>query len=425
MSPIRLPYGKSELWLESGALPVKAVLEPDSRLPQGRRTVQEALSHPIGTQRLCLLCRDIKHLLLITSDHTRPLPSKETLPPILEEARRYNPELEIKILVATGCHRGMTESEMMDRFGPELVERETIINHDAFQSDSMVYKGMLPSGGKLLLNNLVDWADLVAAEGFIEPHFFAGFSGGRKSILPGIAAGETVYGNHCAKFISSESARTGNLAGNPIHEDMVFAARQAGLAFILNVVLDHDKKMIAAFAGDPQQAHGEGCQFVLSLFRVQPVSADIVVTTNGGYPLDQNLYQAVKGLTAAEQCVVPGGVVIMLAECADGHGGDHFFHWFASGKAPQAILEEICETAMEDTRADQWQVQILARVLCKCTVIMVTREDNRQLVERMGMQFAHNLETAIAAAKKIAGEQASAVVIPDGVGIILEAPQGA
>lgn len=420
MDRIRMPYGSSELWLNPDELNVKAVLSPGGESVTGQKNISEVLGAPIGSKRLCELAKGKKRLLVITSDHTRPLPSRETLPLLLAEARKNEPDLEVKILIATGCHRGMTKAEMLDRFGPELTEQEDIQNHDAFDSAQMVRKGVLPSGGALYLNRLVDWAELVVAEGFIEPHFFAGFSGGRKSILPGIASRDTVYYNHCAQFIASPASRTGNLEGNPIHRDMVYASGRAKLAFILNVVLGHDKKIISAFAGDPEQAHAEGCAYVKSTFRARPVPAEIVITTNGGYPLDQNLYQAVKGLTAAEQCVKKGGIIVMLAECVDGHGGEGFYKWFADRRPPAQILADIAATPPEKTRPDQWQAQILARILCKSTVIFVTRHCNQALVENMGMRFAPDLKSAAVLAKGLAGSDACCTVIPDGVGIIVE-----
>lgn len=420
MESVRLPYGRSELLLDQDQLPVRAVLRPENYPLVGVKNVSEALEHPIGTGRLCEKCRSVKRLLILTSDHTRPLPSKETLPQLLAEARRCSPAIEIRILVATGCHRGMTRAEMLDKFGEELVRNEIIVNHDASQNGNMVWKGTLPSGGALYLNQLVDWADLVISEGFIEPHFFAGFSGGRKSVLPGIAARGSVHWNHCAQFIASPQCRAGNLQENPIHADMVYAARKAGLAFILNVVLDHGKKIIAAFAGDPEKAHTEGCVFVQERSRVQSVPSKLVITTNGGYPLDQNVYQCVKGLTAAERCVEHGGVIIMAAECADGHGGEAFYKWFAGKRAPREILESIMAVPMSETGTDQWQAQILARVLCICTVIMVTSGKNREIVESMGMLYAPSLAEAGSMAAQILGSVSPCVVIPDGVGVIVE-----
>jgi nickel-dependent lactate racemase len=277
----------------------------------------------------------------------------------------------------------------------------------------------LPSGGELWLNDLIDWADLIVAEGYIEPHFFAGFSGGRKSILPGIAGTETVLANHCAAFVASEHARTGNLRQNPIHRDMLFAAEKASLAFILNVALDANQKIIRAFAGHPDIAHQKGCDWVSRRANVKRQIADIVITSNGGYPLDQNIYQAVKGMTTAESCVREGGVIIMVAACEDGHGGDAFYHWFTEARTPAEVADRITCIAQKDTLPDQWEAQILARILKKCTVIMVTNQCDPQVVRGMHMLQAPDIDTALAMARKKVGENADIVVIPDGISVIV------
>jgi nickel-dependent lactate racemase len=343
----------------------------------------------------------------------------------LEEVRRKNPSTQVKILIATGCHRPTTYEEMLIKFGKELVDREEFINHNCRDIDNMVYKGLLPSGGELWVNSLVDWADVVISEGFIEPHFFAGFSGGRKSILPGIAAEKTVLANHCSKFIASNYARTGNLTNNPIHEDMMYAAKAAKLQFIMNVVIDSEKNIINAFAGDPLKAHEAGCDFVRKLSSVKSIrEADIVITSNGGYPLDQNIYQAVKGMTAAEACVKKGGVIIMVAACNDGHGGEEFYKWFADAKSPFEVAEKIAKIPQQDSIADQWEAQILARILCKSEVILVTDRCNRQMITNMHMKHADNLEQALALAKAKISTYAKVTIIPDGVAVIVENNSG-
>ena len=285
------------------------------------------------------------------------------------------------------------------------------------EEDDLVYKGSLR--GELWLNSLVEWADLTVAEGFIEPHFFAGFSGGRKSILPGIAGEKTVLANHCSEFIASPFARTGNLVGNPIHRDMLYASEAAGLNFILNVVLNGKKEIIGAFAGHPVKAHEEGCGFMKSLAMVDAAEADIVITSNGGYPLDQNIYQAVKGMTAAEACVKPGGVIIMAASCCDGHGGEDFYRWFADSASPAEVAEKISSIPRDKTLPDQWEAQILARVLMKVSVIMVADECSRNFIENMHMEYAPSLEQAVKDAGRIIGRDGDIVVIPDGVGVIM------
>lgn len=342
------------------------------------------------------------------------------MPLLLEEIRRGNPQAQIHILLATGMHRPTTREELLEKLGPDIVAKETLLIHDSQRDADMVCKGILPSGGELWLNRQVDWADLTLAEGFIEPHFFAGFSGGRKAVLPGIASHKTVLYNHNAQFIADPHAVRGSLDNNPLHRDMCFAAKAAGLAFILNVTLNGRKQVTAAFAGDREKAHLSGCAACLAHARVAPVVSDIAVTGNGGYPLDQNVYQAVKGMTAAEKCVRPGGIIIMNAQCADGHGGEGFFQYFKQAPSPQAVMARIAAVPMAETQADQWEAQVLARVLCHASCIFVTQESNRQLVEAMHMTYAPSLQAAYELAVSRLGPNPSVTVIPDGVGVIIQ-----
>lgn len=399
-----------------------AVLAPrqeQQAAQDGQAVVRAALEAPIASPLLRELAQDKARVLVITSDHTRPMPSAITLPLLLAEIRAGSPQAEIRILIATGTHRAMSDQEMRDRFGDALVDAETFVNHDCEDEDAMIRLGTLPSGGILRVNGLVGWAELVVAEGFIEPHFFAGFSGGRKSILPGIAARETVLFNHNAQFIQSPRARQGCLNGNPLHRDMRHAARAAGLAFILNVLLDEDKQIVAAFAGDAEIAHRHGCKACLLRTRVDRVRADVVITSNGGYPLDQNLYQCVKGMTAAEACVRQDGVIILCAALGDGAGGDAFYHWLADASGPREVAERIERIPSHETRPDQWEAQILARVLLHATVIFVTGPENRALVEAMHMKWAPDAQTALGMAEDALGDRARVTVIPDGVGIVV------
>lgn len=421
---IRLPYSRSFMKCDVAGERIKAVLvsganKAESRLSE-TEIVKSALLNPISSPRLSELARDVSKVLIITSDHTRPMPSHVTMPLLLEQIRLENPKVKIKIIVATGCHRSPTREELINRFGEEIVDNEEIVIHDSRDSKTMTYKGVLPSGAELWINSLADWADLIVAEGFIEPHFFAGFSGGRKSILPGIASEKTVLGNHCSKFIAHPLATTGVLQGNPIHLDMVAAARMAGLKFILNVVINDKKQVVRAFAGHFEKAHEEGCKFVSDLAEVKAVKADIVITSNGGYPLDQNIYQSVKGMTAAEVCVNRGGVIIMVSGCDDGHGGESFYRWFAESGSPEEVTQRILGIDQADTLPDQWQAQILARVLSKCKVIMVSNPSQRKNIEDMHMMYANDLESAIRKAENMVGSKADIVVIPDGVSVIVK-----
>jgi nickel-dependent lactate racemase len=260
---------------------------------------------------------------------------------------------------------------------------------------------------------------LLVSEGFIEPHFFAGFSGGRKSVFPGVTSRKTVLYNHNAEFIAHPKARTGILEGNPVHIDMLHAARAAKLAFICNVVLNAEKEVIYAVAGDCDAAHRKGTDFLASKCGVRAIPADIVISTNGGYPLDQNIYQAVKGMTAAEAAVKKDGVIIMLAKSNDGHGAPEFYKTFAEEKDLDRMLDTFMKTPRETTRVDQWQSQIFARVLKHARVIYISDAPD-QMVRDLHMIPAHSIAEAVKKAEELLGNpRASIAAVPDGVGVMV------
>ena len=380
--------------------------------------VRDALEHPAGTPTLRVMAEGKKNVVLIASDHTRPVPSRIIVPQMLAEIRRGSPGAAITILVATGCHRETTRAELENKFGTDIMSREKIVIHDC-DSPDMVNLGRLPSGGELILNKLAVEADLLVAEGFIEPHFFAGFSGGRKSVFPGVASRKTVVYNHNAEFIAHPRARTGVVEGNPIHIDMLYAARKVRLDFICNVVINAAKEVIYAVAGDCDLAHREGREFLLDKCRVAPAMADIVITTNGGYPLDQNIYQAVKGMTAAEATVRKGGVIIQIAKSDDGHGAPEFHKTFVEEKNLDRMLNTFMKTPKETTRVDQWQSQIFARVLKHARVIYISGAPDA-LVRDFQMIPAHSIDEAVKKAEELLGNpNASITAIPDGVSVIV------
>ena len=380
--------------------------------------VREALAHPVGTPTLSVMAEGKKNVVLLASDHTRPVPSKVIIPQMLAEIRKGNPSADITILIATGCHRETTRAELESKFGPEIMGKEKILLHDCDSSD-MVYMGKLPSGGDIILNRLAVEADLLAAEGFIEPHFFAGFSGGRKSVLPGVASRKTVVYNHNAEFIAHPKARTGVVEGNPVHNDMLYGARVARLDFICNVVINAQKEVIYAAAGDCDLAHKQGRDFLAAKCQVAARPADIAIVTNGGYPLDQNIYQAVKGMTAAEATVRQGGVIIQLAKSDDGHGGPEFYKTFAEEKDLDRMLNTFMKTPKESTRIDQWQSQIFARVLKHAKVIYISDAPD-DIVQDLHMIPAHSIDEAVKKAEEILGKpDASIVAIPDGVAVMV------
>ncbi|MDB0440561.1 lactate racemization operon protein LarA [Clostridioides difficile] len=425
MVKLKVPYSKQGMILEIPNKRFLGVLESKSdnyyvEHKTQEEIVEESMNNPIGSLSLEELVKGKKNVVIITSDHTRPVPSKVTMPILLRRMRKVNPQIDVKIIVATGFHRPSTREELVYKMGEEIVDNEEIIMHISTDDEAMCKLGVLPSGGDLYINKLAYEAELLVAEGFIEPHFFAGFSGGRKSVLPGIASAKTIMYNHCSDFIDSDNSRTGKLKNNPIHEDMVYAAKVAKLAFILNVVIDKDKKVIASFAGDVEKAHTKGCEFVTELSKVNSIKSDIVVSTNGGYPLDQNIYQAVKGMTAAEATCKEGGVIIMVAACNDGHGGQSFYENVANADSPKQLLEKIRSVDRCDTIPDQWEFQILARILSKYTVIMVTDKCSPEMIKKMHMKHAFNFKDALDMATNIVGEDSKVIVIPDGVSVIVK-----
>ena len=421
MKEILFPYGKEKISYAFGD-ELCALLEPkiNEYTPEadGSELVRRAMDAPIASPRLSELARGKKKVVIIASDHTRPVPSKLIIPPMLREIREGNPDADITILIATGCHRGTTKDELIAKFGEEIVKNEKIYIHDCDERDMLVNIGTLPSGGQCEINRLAYEADLLVSEGFIEPHFFAGFSGGRKSVLPGVAGRRTVLANHCSEFIDHPRARTGILEGNPIHEDMLWAAKTAKLAYIVNVVLDSEKKVIYAVSGDCEAAHKKGTDFLLSLCGANAVESDIVITTNGGYPLDQNMYQAVKGMTAAEATVRQGGVIIMLARSDDGIGGDHFYHQLADEPDISKTMAQFLSRGRDETVPDQWQTQILLRILGHASVIYVSEMPD-ETVKEMHMIPAHSLGEAIEKAKQMVGNSARIAAIPDGVSVMV------
>lgn len=421
MKTFSIPYYRSSLELHVNEKNLHAVLnsrtdEYDAGKSEAE-LVRQALENPIGTPRLRELAKGKHKIVLVTSDHTRAVPSKLTLPILLEEIRAGNPDADITILIATGLHRPTTEEEQRRMFGNNIVDNEKIVVNQAFVDEDFEQVCILPSGAELWVNKLALHCDLLITEGFIEPHFFAGFSGGRKSILPGICNATTVNENHSYKAISSPYSTTGVLEHNPIHEDMVCAARAVNVQFILNVALNAEKKVIAAFAGDLEQAHAEGVAFVRSLAQCPSVTGDIVITSNGGYPLDQNLYQSPKAVATAEACCRDGGVIIMCASCCDGMGGTHFEKLIVKGTVDE-IDEYLSKIPPKETIPEQWCAQIFARILKKHKIILVTTYLDHELVRKANMIPASSPDEALQMAYEMMGSDARVVVIPDGVAVL-------
>lgn len=415
---VNIPYGKEHIAFDEKDAAVLTSSIGELRAEgSGSDIVRAAMECPIDSPRLSELARGKRNCVIIISDHTRPVPSRDIIPNMLRELREGSPDIDVTLLVATGFHRATSTAELEAKLGREIMDECRIVVHDCRDEASNVQIGILPSGAPCVIDRLAAETELLIAEGFIEPHFFAGFSGGRKSVLPGVSDQVTVLGNHCSRFIDSEFSRTGILDGNPIHADMLAAAKLAKLAYIVNVVIDEDKKTVAAFAGNYETAHRKGCDFLLGYCQVKPEMADIVITSNGGAPLDQNIYQCVKSMTAAEASCNEGGVIIICAECADGHGGEGFYHSLRDCRNAAELYKQFMATPQDKTLPDQWESQILARILIHHTVIFVSRPEMKNMIEEMKMHYAGSLDEAVNMAKKMGKN--SMTVIPNGISVIV------
>lgn len=418
---IPIPYYTSTLALHVEEENLKAVLTAKMHGFHAEKSqeqlVLDALKHPVGSPRLRTLAEGKRKIVIVTSDHTRAVPSKITLPLLLKEIRSGNPDADITILIATGLHRPTTEEEQRRMFGDEIVDHEKIAINNAFAPEQFVELCTLPSGAVFQVNRLAAECDLLVTEGFVEPHFFAGFSGGRKSILPGICSERTVNENHSYKAVSHPRSNSGMLKDNPIHADMLCAAKAVNVQFIFNVALDGEKKIVAAWAGDLEKAHEAGVAFIRQWSQCPVVTGDIVITSNGGYPLDQNLYQSPKAMATAEACAGEDGVIIMCCSCCDGMGGAHFGQLIQRG-TPDEIDRYLSSIPPEKTIPEQWCTQVCVRVLRKHPVILVTTFLSHDEVRKANMIPASTPDEALEIAYRLKGEQASVVVIPDGVSVL-------
>lgn len=411
---VELAYGKHGLTIE---LPDEAeVVEPAfvPGLPDEAAALRAALRAPIDRPPLRELARPSDRVTIVHSDLTRPAPNERMLPVILEELHAAGvPAAAITLLNATGLHRPNTEAELRAMLGDRLVDTYRCLNHDAHAHADLRLVGRLPSGSEAWLDRHYVEADLRITTGFIEPHFFAGFSGGAKSVLPGVAGDMSVMHNHNAAMIADPGSTWGVTAANPIMREGRAAARLCPPAMILNVTLNKAKAITGVFAGELEAAHEAGCRFVKEAV-MRPVArpADVVITTNSGYPLDLNLYQAVKGMSAAAQIVRPGGAIIIAAECSDGIGHGPFLELLQSRPDPRGLLERI--TAPGFAMFDQWQVQILAQILQHARVYLYAPRLTDEDIRAAHLIPTHDIAATAAELLAEHGPAARLTVLPQG-----------
>lgn len=366
---VKLAYGRDGLWID---VPDHAdVIEPlfVPGLEDEAGSIRAALRNPIGTPPLVQLAGPDDTVAIVFSDITRPMPNERVLPVILEElALAGVPDSQIILINALATHRRQTGEELVRMLGAGVVERYTVLQHDAWDDDNLVAVAPNSTGRVVRVNRFYSEASVRILTGFIEPHFFAGFSGGPKAVLPGIADAEAVMDNHNAQMIADPRSTWAVTEGNPIWQEMFRIASATQPTFIVNVTLNKNKDITGVFAGGMQPAHQAGMEFVKRK-AMQPVQEpyDIVITSNSGYPLDLNLYQAVKGMSAAAQIVREGGHIIIAAECWDGLP-THGLYATLLREAPsyQALYERVMTPGFRSQ--DQWQAQVQAKIQMKASV---------------------------------------------------------
>ncbi len=343
-------------------------------------------------------------------DGTRPQPRQIVVPAILEELQTATPLENVVVLVATGTHRGNTEPELRDMLGDAVVDSVRVLNHDSRNRDALTWVGRLGADVPVWLNSQWVGADVRITTGFVEPHFFAGFSGGPKLVAPGLAGLETVLTLHDAARIGHPEARWGVTEGNPIHDDVRAIAAATGTDFALDVILTADKRIVRAFGGALLEMHRVACRAAREIAMQEvPHAFDVVVTSNSGFPLDQNLYQAVKGMSAAAQVVKPGGLIVCASECRDGfpsHGS--YLSELTSASSPQELLATIA--SRRETVADQWQVQIQAGIQARARVVVHTSFLSDEELSAAHLEQTRDIVETVADA----GPLASICVLPEG-----------
>ena len=410
---VNLAYGQGNLTVD---LPDNrtTVITPAHRpgLPDERAAVLGALRQPIGCLPLSQWLRPSARVCVVFTDMTRATPNDRLIPWLLDELDGI-PRDQITLLNATGTHRPNTPEELERMLGSAVTRNYSVVNHECENTAMLVQCGKTCDGTPALLNRHLVEADVRIVTGFIEPHFFAGFSGGPKGIMPGVAGLATVMSNHGARNIGDPQATFGITEGNPLWEDFRRIALRVGPSFLLNVALNEQRQITGVFAGDLIAAHQIGCEFVRQS-AMQRVEApfDIVVTTNSGYPLDLNLYQGVKGLSAGARIVKTGGTLILACECREGiPSNSPLDRLLRSASSPEAILTMLATPG--PVRAEQWQAQIQALIQRRASVLLYSSLSD-ELTRAAFFNPCRDIGATVAQKLAELGPDARVAVLPQG-----------
>lgn len=413
-----LPYGTGEI---SVRIPGRNYLETiiprfQPGVEDERVEILSALHHPIGTPPLREMARKGMKTVIVVNDVTRPTPTYKLLPSLLEELEACGiPDGDILILVATGTHRDTRPDELERLLGKEILSRFRVINHHCQEKEGMVDLGTTSQGIPIVINRLFYEADLKILTGSIEPHQSAGYSGGRKSLLPGLASLEALRLHHSYHMRSPDPAM-GWVEGNAFHLAAVEAAKRAGTDFILNVVQNHNKDITRAVAGDVEKAWLAGVEASREVFEVEaPGDVDIVIASPGGHPRDINLYQSQKSMAAAELAVKKGGTIILPAACPDGVGSDGFYEWMEAASCPEDVVERFKKEAYSIGTSKAW---LYSRCLLRAELIVVSDSLDEKTLDTMFTKKASTVEEAIEMAMKKQGKDAKILLIRNAADIV-------
>ena len=422
---VRLAYGRDGLTVD---LPDDrtTIVEPTyvPGLPDPQSAIRNALRNPLGGRpSLRRLVKAGQTVAISVCDGTRPMPSKIVLPALMRELAHVRAD-HITILIAAGTHRPNTPDELDEMLGADITSNYRVVNHDAFDARTLEHAGESSEGIPIWLNRQWLAADVRITTGFVEPHFFAGFSGGPKMVAPGLAGFETTMHLHNAERIGHPMAVWGVTLGNPVHDSIREIASTTGVDFSVDVTINRDGKITSVYAGDLFRVHAAACRSAKNT-AMQKVDGrfDVVVTTNSGYPLDQNLYQTVKGMSAAAQIVEDGGTIVCAAECRDGipeHG--QYQKLLTMRNSPEELLQMI--TAPGHAVHDQWQVQLQAQIQMRARVCLKSEYLTREQITQAHLTPVESIEDAVVDALRSSGEYGRVCVLPEGPQTIPYAAEG-
>jgi len=412
MVDVWLPYGKTEICARIPTRNYLGSIEPKEKqaVQDAYVEIEKALKNPIGTKPLAEIAKKGGRVAIVVNDHTRSTQTHLMMLPILKELNDMGiKDEDITVIFACGTHRAVKPEEMKELVGEEVVNRVKLISHDCKAKD-LVHLGKTKTyGTEVYVNKVFAEADIKILTGDVELHYYAGYSGGRKSILPGISGAETIQHNHA--MLLDPKARTGNLDGNPVHEDMVEAAKLAKVDFVLNIVTNNKKELVQAFAGELEQVFNAGVRLVDEMYKV-PIEqrADIAVVSSGGHPHDINLFQAYKGVDNALNAVKRGGVVILAAECPEGHGNEVFHEWTMKFKNLKDMEREIKRHFVLGGHKSYYLLKSLQRV----QIILVSVMPDYEAINVFNLKTARAVNDALRDAFEIAGQSAKVWAMPYG-----------